>query len=60
MDKLINYVKLSKLELTKVIFPLKLQIRQAFITVLMVVTVITLFLAAIDALMSFSISSIIG
>jgi preprotein translocase subunit SecE len=60
MDKLINYVKLSKLELAKVIFPLKLQVRQAFLTVILVVTVITLFLAGIDALMSFSISSIIG
>ena len=60
MDKLINYVKMSKLELTKVIFPLKEQIRSAFITVAIVVTVVTAFLALVDAIMSFSISSIIG
>jgi preprotein translocase subunit SecE len=60
MDKLINYVKMSKLELAKVIFPLKLQIKNAFLTVALVVTVVTLFLALVDAVMSFSISSIIG
>jgi len=60
MDKLINYIKLSRVELTKVIFPLKMQIKNAFLTVALVVTVVTLFLALIDAIMSFSISSIIG
>jgi preprotein translocase subunit SecE len=60
MDKFINYVKMSKLELAKVIFPLKLQIKNAFLTVALVVTVVTLFLALVDAVMSFSISSILG
>jgi len=60
MDKLISYIKLSRVELTKVIFPLKMQIKNAFLTVALVVTVVTLFLALIDAIMSFSISSIIG
>jgi len=60
MDKFINYFKMSKLELTKVIFPLKIQIKNAFLTVAFVVTVVTLFLALIDAVMSFSISSIVG
>lgn len=60
MDKLTNYFKMSKLELAKVIFPLKMQIKNAFLTVALVVTVVTLFLALVDAIMSFSISSILG
>ncbi len=60
MDKLISYFKLSKIELGKVIFPLKIQVKNAFLTVALVVTVITLFLALVDATMSFSISSILG
>jgi preprotein translocase subunit SecE len=60
MDKLISYFKLSKLELAKVIFPLKIQVKNAFLTVALVVTVVSLFLALIDAIMSFSISSILG
>ena len=51
---------MSKLELTKVIFPLKMQVKNAFLTVTMVVTLVTLFLALIDMVMSFSISSILG
>ena len=60
MDKLISYFKLSKLELAKVIFPLKIQVKNAFLTVALVVTVVTLFLALVDAIMSFSISTILG
>jgi len=60
MDKFINYVKQSKLELSKVIFPLKEQVRNAYVTVGVVVTVVTLFLALIDSIMSFSISSILN
>jgi len=60
MDKLISYIKVSKLELTKVIFPLKEQVRNAFLSVALVVTVITLFLALIDAIMSFTMSSILS
>ena len=60
MDKLVSYVKHSRLELSKVIFPLKEQVKNAFITVLVVVTVVTLFLALIDAIMSFSLSTILG
>lgn len=60
MDKFINYFKMSKLELTKVIFPLKIQIKNAFLTVTFVVAIVTLFLALVDAIMSFSISSIVG
>ncbi|EAU01322.1 preprotein translocase subunit SecE [Campylobacter curvus] len=59
MEKLINYIKLSKLEILKVIFPTKEQVRNAFITVFIVVTVVSLFLALVDAIMSFSLSKII-
>ena len=59
MGKIINYIKLSRAELGKVIFPLKEQIRNAFITVFAVVAVVSLFLAFVDMVMSFSISNLI-
>lgn len=59
MEKFINYIKLSKLEVMKVIFPTKEQVRNAFITVFIVVTVVSLFLALVDAIMSFSLSKLI-
>jgi preprotein translocase subunit SecE len=49
----------SKEELSKVIFPLKEQVKSAFISVFVVVTVITLFLSLVDVTMSFTVSSII-
>ncbi|NDJ27499.1 preprotein translocase subunit SecE [Campylobacter sp. MIT 12-8780] len=52
MKNLISYFKLSKAELSKVIFPLKEQVRNAYITVFVVVTVISLFLALVDWIMS--------
>ncbi|EJJ5659003.1 preprotein translocase subunit SecE [Campylobacter sp. CFSAN093249] len=59
MEKLITYFKLSKAELRKVIFPLKEQVRNAYITVFMVVAVISLFLALVDWLMSSIVSAIV-
>ena len=59
MEKIINYIKLSKLEILKVIFPTKEQVRNAFITVFIVVSVVSLFLALVDAIMSFSLSKFI-
>lgn len=59
MGKFIEYVKLSHLEVKKVIFPLKEQVRNAFVSVLLVVTVITLFLAFIDLLMSVGLSFVL-
>lgn len=58
MDKLLSYIKLSRTELSKVIFPTKEQIRTAFIAVVSVVVVVSLFLALVDLLMSFSISKL--
>lgn len=59
MKKLMMHYKHAKDELHKVIFPIKEQVRSAYISVFVVVTIITLFLALIDALMSVSLSSII-
>ncbi|ECP7275059.1 preprotein translocase subunit SecE [Campylobacter jejuni] len=59
MEKLITYFKLSKAELRKVIFPLKEQVRNAYITVFAVVAVISLFLALVDWLMSSVVSAIV-
>ncbi|ECS0851157.1 preprotein translocase subunit SecE [Campylobacter coli] len=59
MEKLITYFKLSKVELRKVIFPLKEQVRNAYITVFVVVVVISLFLALVDWIMSSIVSAIV-
>ena len=58
MDKLLSYIRLSRAELSKVIFPTKEQIRTAFIAVVSVVVIVSLFLALVDLLMSFSISKL--
>lgn len=60
MSKIKNYYANVKSELSKVIFPIKEQIRTAYLSVFIVVTVITLFLALIDAIMSVSLSSVIN
>lgn len=59
MEKIISYIKLSRVEIEKVIFPLKEQIRNAFITVFAVVAIVSLFLALVDVIMSFSVSKLI-
>jgi preprotein translocase subunit SecE len=58
MEKLISYIRHSRAELSKVIFPIKEQVRNAFVSVFVVVTVISLFLALIDVIMSFTLSLI--
>ena len=60
MSKASNYINNVKSELAKVIFPVKAQIKTAYISVFIVVTVISLFLALIDGIMSISLSSIIN
>tara|TARA_B100001063_G_scaffold216561_1_gene218363 strand:+ start:251 stop:433 length:183 start_codon:yes stop_codon:yes gene_type:complete len=60
VNKLKTYYKNAKEELFKVIFPIKEQIRSAYLSVFIVVTVISLFLALIDAVMSVSLSSIMN
>ena len=60
LSKVQNYFNSVKSELSKVIFPFKEQIRTAYISVFIVVTVIALYLALIDGIMSLSLSSIIN
>lgn len=60
MKNLIAYFRLSKAELGKVIFPMKEQVRNAYITVFIVVSVITLFLALVDWIMSSAIGLIVS
>ncbi|SFV57494.1 Preprotein translocase subunit SecE (TC 3.A.5.1.1) [hydrothermal vent metagenome] len=58
MEKLSTFIAHAREELYKVIFPTKVQVRQAFLAVILVVTVISIFLALIDLLMSSIISTI--
>jgi preprotein translocase subunit SecE len=60
MDNFIQYVRLSRFELAKAIFPLKQQVKVAFYAVIAVVTIVSLYLALIDLIMHFSIQKIIG
>ena len=60
MSKLKTYYKNAKEEIAKVIFPIKEQIRSAYLSVFVVVTVISLFLALIDAIMSLSLSAVMN
>jgi preprotein translocase subunit SecE len=55
-----THIRNAKAELTKVIFPTKGQVKQAYIAVLIVVTAITAFLALVDLIMSSIMSSILG
>ncbi len=47
-----EYVKEAKRELDKVIFPTSTEVKQSFISVVVVVTVVTLFLSLVDLIMS--------
>jgi preprotein translocase subunit SecE len=60
MNKLSLYYGQAKSELFKVIFPIKEQVKSAYISVFVVVTVISLFLALVDMIMSYSLSAIIN
>ncbi len=51
--------KLAREELSKVIFPIKDQIRNALVSVLVVVSAITLFLALLDFSLGAFISSVL-
>ncbi len=50
----------AKTELAKVIFPTKTQVRQAYISVIVVVAAVSAFLALVDLVMSSVVSSILG
>jgi len=59
MKKIIEFYKNARIELNKVIFPTKEQVRNAFLSVVIVVSVVALFLALVDAIMSFSLSIVL-
>jgi preprotein translocase subunit SecE len=50
----------AKVELSKVIFPTKPQVKQAFVAVMVVVTFVVLFLALADFLLSSTVSAILN
>ena len=53
-------IRNAKAELTKVIFPTKGQVKQAYIAVIIVVSVIAAFLALVDLAMSAVMTAILG
>jgi preprotein translocase subunit SecE len=55
-----SYIRNSRAELSKVIFPTKPQVKQAFFAVFLVVTFVSIFLALVDLLMSSTLSAILG
>jgi preprotein translocase subunit SecE len=55
-----THIRNAKAELAKVIFPTKGQVKQAYIAVIIVVTVVAAFLALVDLLMSSVMSAILG
>jgi len=58
--KLGTHIRNARSELTKVIFPTKGQVKQAYISVLIVVTVIAAFLALVDLVMSSVMSALLS
>ena len=55
-----THIRNARLELSKVIFPTKGQVKQAYISVMIVVAVIAAFLALVDLAMSSIMSAILG
>jgi len=58
--ELSKHIRNAKLELTKVIFPTKGQVKQAYIAVIIVVAAVAAFLALVDLIMSSVMSTILG
>jgi preprotein translocase subunit SecE len=54
------HIRNAKAELAKVIFPTKGQVKQAYISVVIVVSVIAAFLALVDLVMSSFMSAVLG
>jgi preprotein translocase subunit SecE len=57
---LMKHYHSAKLELAKVIFPTSGQVKQAYISVMIVVAIIASFLALVDLLMSSVMSAVLG
>ncbi len=58
--ELSKHIRNAKLELSKVIFPTKGQVKQAYIAVVIVVSAVAAFLALVDLIMSSIMSAILG
>ena len=58
--ELSKHIHNAKLELSKVIFPTKGQVKQAYIAVVVVVSAVAAFLALVDLIMSSIVSAILG
>jgi len=58
--ELSKHIRNAKLELSKVIFPTKGQVKQAYIAVIIVVSAVAAFLALVDLIMSSVMSAILG
>jgi len=58
MEKFSTFIANARTEIHKVIFPTQAQVKQAFIAVVVVVTVISIFLALVGLLMSSIVKSI--
>jgi len=59
MGKLSTFISNARAEIHKVIFPTQVQVRQAFLAVILVVTVISIFLALVDLLMSSIVTAVL-
>jgi preprotein translocase subunit SecE len=55
-----KHIRNAKLELSKVIFPTKGQVKQAYIAVIIVVSAVAAFLALVDLIMSSIMKAILG
>jgi preprotein translocase subunit SecE len=55
-----THIRNARTELAKVIFPTKGQVKQAYISVIIVVSVIAAFLALVDLIMSSVMSALLG
>jgi len=55
-----KHIQNAKLELSKVIFPTKGQVKQAYIAVIVVVSAVAAFLALVDLTMSSIMSAVLG
>ena len=60
MGKVSTFIANAQAELHKVIFPTQVQVRQAFLAVILVVTVISIFLALIDLMMGAIVKTALG
>jgi len=60
MGKISTFIANAKAEIHKVIFPTQVQVRQAFLAVILVVTVISIFLALVDLTMGAIVKSALG